>query len=301
MNSHPSKCPTIEYLSACFDGEAVPDEAARSHIAQCPKCTAYLNECAKIREVVSRQNDIQVPDDLNKRISQYIHEQKDAVCTVPSKEWHGHSNEKFAWVLRIAALIAMAAFFVYLVVDNRRVNAEKQLRRQAVSTEVQQPPFANHNSGPSVPVLSAPSNNLIRRVSTGDSGHEPSLGNMLDVSPLLLQSDPFDGVSRLQLNSSIQPTRYHGTIDVRDISAGELYPQLRNALSEMDLPGVFFKVSRERNIVYAEIEIRSEKKLYLIRDENTLELKFINDTESANGRIASPVHYELEFICCPEG
>lgn len=291
-------CPGEEELGAWLDGEETARGDIAAHVAECPSCRKTVEDYKRLGEAFARVLSSEIPDTLESGILSRIRMEQ------PPRQSYVKSH--LPWILRIAALIAMAAFFLYLVIDRHETQkahiaaTSGQPSRTAPSATNSAPSVSSNpvaRSTPSYPVLSAPANNLIRTVGTNSDGYS-SGATALDVDPILLQSMS-SVLSSFELNPPESPECVHKTFDLsEDVTAGVFYPQLRNALASMDVPNVSFAVRRLNDHVTAVVEIHSANRLSLVRHNNTLEFRVIRGEDSDSVQ-ASSVRYELEFICKP--
>ena len=125
-------CPEQETISALFDGEYVPDDTMRAHIASCPDCARRLADFATMRELVMRTVESEPPPGFEARIASFVRaESAGYTPAVPKKR--DFSDSRTAWIFRIAALFILSGFFVYLLTDQMRAS-HTRVRTQLAET-----------------------------------------------------------------------------------------------------------------------------------------------------------------------
>ena len=109
-------CPEPEMISAIFDGELVPDEAVRAHLASCPDCARRLTDYGTISTHLTRAVASEPDPGFNARIAAFVRAESGGRPPVvrPRRDF---TDSRTAWIFRIAALLILSCFFVYLLMD----------------------------------------------------------------------------------------------------------------------------------------------------------------------------------------
>ncbi len=298
MNPNGNKtipCPETEDLSAFFDGELNANASRKiaAHLESCEHCRVIVQQFKSMeRNFSDSLARIPIPSDLEQSI---LKKMRNGNPTDTNVQWSIWSP----WMIRIAALIIMASFFIYLVFDNKKVQS---LQQRHASQPTNQEEKTYHQK--SIPVLTSAQNNLIKRVSTADSLSQGALSSpfTLDVNPRLLQQAR-DAISILPAGDAERHEYTERIFRIEGVSATELYPQLRNAICELEFPGVSCEVTRlesNDNIVTAVIRIHSHYRLTWNLNLQNSQFEFRLDE---TGEDSTPVDATCKytFICVPSG
>jgi len=297
-------CPDLETVSAVFDDELEPDETLRAHLGSCPDCVRRLADYGMIRDVLSRAAASEPDPGMNARIAAYVHAETAgfALSALPER---GFSDSRSAWILRIAALFLMGAFFVYLLTDQMRVIRANAGRFETASSE------SAWNSTPASYSTSRPSGALDVEPVPGDFVRARVVSNSpterkyaIDIDPALIPAE-FGGIPE---DERIPVPFFGGTDDgamrripLRGDAASDAMRMLeliRRDLIALDVPGVSVDTESRGTSLFTTIRLESAGMfdMSVTKTDGLFELFLMSGkSESPSGE--APVFLRFEFFC----
>ena len=291
-------CPDLETLTAVFDGEHTPDDAVRSHLNACPDCARRLADYAALRGHVSRIVASEPDEGLNARISAFVRAEaaKDAPRFTCSKR--DFSDSRAAWIFRIAALVMLSAFFVYLLIDQTHARHPSGGRSYAV-TETVRP------SAKPIPTLDAEPGAgdyvKARLVSNTPSSRQYAI----DIDPMLIPDAfceiPADGSIPVPLPwpSDLDGGTTH-RIPLRadpSFDAMRMLESIRRDLAALDVPGLSVDAESRGNSLFTTIRLESAGKIDMSMKKTDGMFEFFLMSGSGPDDGDGPVSFQIEFFC----
>ena len=291
-------CPDLETLTAVFDGEHRPDETVRAHLNACPDCARRLADYAALRGHVSRIVASEPDAGFNARISAFVRAEaaKDAPrFSAPKRDF---SDSRAAWILRIAALVMLSAFFVYLLIDQTHARRASGGRSYAVA-ETGRP------SGKPIPVMDAEPGAgdyvKARLVSNTPSSRQYAI----DIDPMLIPGElvelPGDGSIPVPLpwSSDLDGGTTH-RIPLRadpSLDAMRMLESIRRDLTALDVPGLSVDAESRGNSLFTTIRLESAGKIDMSMKKTDGMFEFFLMSGSGPDDGDGPVSFRIEFFC----
>ena len=300
MNDHAASpgCPDLETLTAVFDGELTPDEAARAHFDACPDCARRLADYAVLHEHVSRLVASEPDEGFDARIAAFVRAgaAKDAPRFSASKR--DFSDSRAAWIFRIAALFILSGFFVYLLMDQMHTKRNPGGHTYAI-TET-----AAHPSGKPMPVLDAEpgAGDFVkaRLVSNTPSSRQYAI----DIDPMLIPAElgeiPADGSIPVPLPQFFgQEDGGTHRIPLRGdpaLDAMRMLESIRRDLTALDVPGLSIDTESRGKSLFTTIRLESAGKfdMSIRKTDGVFEFFLMSGSVSEND---GPVSLRIEFFC----
>ena len=291
-------CPDLETLTAVFDGELRPDEASRAHFDACPDCARRLADYAALRGHVSRVVASEPDEGFNARISAFVRAEaaKDAPrFSTPKRDF---SDSRAAWIFRIAALVMLSAFFVYLLMDQTHARRPSGGRSYAVTE-------TPHPSGKPIPVMDAEPGAgdyvKARLVSNTPSSRQYAI----DIDPMLIPDElgeiPVDGSIPVPLpwSSDLDGGTTH-RIPLRtdpSLDAMLVLELIRRDLAALDVPGLSVDAESRGNSLFTTIRLESAGKIDMSLKKTDGVFEFYLMSGSGPDDSDGPVSFQIEFFC----
>jgi hypothetical protein len=110
-----NKCPSLETLSAFFDGEIDRNSPDAVHIRECPECSAVIKEYSKIDDCIKKSVLEAAPPDLNERIKNKVHSKLE-------KENGKPPTLAFSIFLKTAAALIICSALTFYTINSFRKN-----------------------------------------------------------------------------------------------------------------------------------------------------------------------------------
>ena len=323
-------CPDPETISAVFDGEHAPDDALRAHLATCPDCAGRLADYAAMRDRVSRTISSEPDDEFNARIAAFVHAEADKFA--PAVWKREPPDSRTAWILRIAALLMLSAFFVYLLMD--RMNENRAGSENAdLRTADEKPapasadPVSSHGAR-QIAAMSAPDAGSVAAVSAPDAGSAasvsaPELDSGSFVKASLVSDAPSSPHYRIDINPMLIPDEFIGmpvdeetvplpsfssldtTVPRRipilnddpSIDAMRMLQSLRRDLDALDVavPGLSITAESRGNSLLTTISLEAELDMSVCRTKDSFVFFLMDGNPS--GEVEGPVSFRIEFFC----
>ena len=290
-------CPDLETLTAVFDGELRPDEAVRAHFDACPACARRLADYAVLRDHVSRLVASEPDDGFDARIAAFVRAgaAKDAPRFSSSKR--DFSDSRAAWIFRIAALVMLSAFFVYLLTDQMHTKRASDVRAYAATEP-------SHPSGKPVPVLDS-------EPGTGDfvkarlvSNTPSSRQYAIDIDPMLIPAElgeiPADGSIPVPLpqffgqeDGATHRIELHGN---PALDAMRMLESIRRDLTALDVPGLSVDTESRGKSLFTTIRLESAGQfdMSIRKTDGMFEFFLMSGSVSEDD---GPVSFRIEFFC----
>lgn len=299
-------CPDLETISAVFDGEFEPDESMRSHLGECPDCARRLADYSLMRASVMRAIASEPDEGLNSRIAAFVRAESAGMSAPAASRKGDFTNSRTAWILRIAALVMLSAFFVYLVVDEARENKAKNARRNVAVNAGEPAPAAKRQGSVMTAVPQPRSGGFVKAGLVPDS---PSRQRQyrIDIDRALMPDDfiemPADG-SSVPLFASLPETdvpalqRIPLRVDPSADATGML-ESIREDLNALDVPGLAISVETRENSVFTTIRLESAGTFDMSVKMTGDSFEFLmvgddpDDDEDDDGLAA----FQIEFFC----
>lgn len=288
-------CPDIETVTAFFDGECMPDEAVRAHMASCPKCGRRLSDYAVMRDRVSRAVASDPDPGFNARIAAFVRAES-AKYGPPVGQKRDFSDSRTAWFFRIAALFMLSAFFVYLLMDQMHPRRPENAYPRVAEAERGRVPVNNTSVLEAEP--GAGDFVKARLVSNTPSSRQYAI----DIDPALIPAE-FSGIpagdgvpvplSLGQGNGSMRRIPLHGSPAA---DAVRMLESIRRDLTALDVPGLSVDAESHGTSLFTTIRLESAGKfdMSVRRTEGVFELFLMSDDASGEG---GPVSFQIEFFC----
>lgn len=304
-------CPDPETISAVFDGEHTPDDDLRAHLDACPECARRLADYAAMREHVSRTVASEPDDGFNARIAAFVRAEAGKFAPVAWDRDRGAApDSRTAWILRIAALLMLSAFFVYLLMDRIHENRAENAGRQTADVAPAPVPSAAsavsvpRPDGGKVPSMSVPeprAGSLVKASLVSDAPSAPQY--RIDIDPMLIP-DEFIG---MPVDEASVPLPFSGgdavvrrRIPLRDdpsVDAMRMLQSLQrdlDALNELDVPGLSITAENRENSLLATISLESELDMSVRRTKDSFVFFLMDGDPSGDD---GPVSFRIEFFC----
>jgi len=291
-------CPDLETLTAVFDGEHRPDETVRAHLGACPDCARRLADYAALRSHVSRIVASEPDEGFNARISAFVRAEaaKDAFrYSAPKRDF---SDSRTAWIFRIAALVMLSAFFVYLLMDQTHARRPSGGRSYAVTETV-------HPSARPIPVLDAEPGAgdyvKARLVSNTPSSRQYAI----DIDPMLVPDEfddiPVEGSIPVPLSWSSDGDGTTHRIPLRadpSLDAMRMLESIHRDLAALDdLPGLSVDAESRGNSLFTTIRVESAGKIDMSMKKTDGMFEFFLMSGSGPDDGDGPMLFQIEFFC----
>jgi hypothetical protein len=291
-------CPDLETISAFFDGESMPDETVRAHLGSCPDCARRMGDYRKIRDVLSHAVASEPDPGLNARIAAFVRAESAGFAPVSPAD-RDFSNSRTAWIFRIAALFILSGFFVYLLMDQMKMNPARSGRPHIAAAETAVRPSARP-----VPALEAEPGigDYVRARVVSNSPSERRYA--IDIDPALVPAEfggiPGDGRIPLPLTSASGqddgalrriPLHLDPAFD-----AMRMLESIRRDLTALDVPGLSINTESRGNSLFTTIRLDSAGMfdMSMSRTDDAFEL-FLMSGEGQDGE--DPLVFHIEFFC----
>ena len=287
-------CPDPETISAVFDGEYEPDETLNSHLGACPRCARRLADYALMRAALTRAVDSAPDDGFNARIAAFVRANA-GVSPAPKKG--DFTNSRTAWILRIAALVVLSVFFVYLLFDEARQNKTKPVPRDVAANAA---PHVSAGTRPDAVMTAGPQHSGKRFVKASLVPDAPSPGQYrIDIDPALIPDEfsgmPADGRFAEGDGPVLQ------RIPLRDDPSEdglEMLDLIRENLNTLDVPpGLAINVESRGNSVFTTIRLESRGRfdMSVKKTDDAIEFLMVGDDSGDDG--GGLVSFQIEFFC----
>ena len=300
-------CPDPETISAFFDGEHEPDDALRAHLNECPDCARRLADYAAMRDRLSQTVASEPDDGFNARIAAFVRAEAGAFEPVVMQRNGDFRDSRAAWILRIAALLMLSAFFVYLLMDRIHENRAESPGRHIVA------------ASPSVPSAVSPASNP-GSVSGGDRmipsmSADPGAGSFVKAS--LVSDTPFSQQYKIDIAPTLIPAELEGIPEDERIpvpvffgadegamrriplhgdpafDAMQMLESIRRDLTALNVPGLSVTAERRDNSLLTTISLESFD-MRMRRTDGAFEFFLMSGESSGDG---GPVSFQIEFFC----
>ena len=289
-------CPEPEIISAIFDGELVPDEAVRAHLASCPDCSRRLADYGTICTHLTRAVASEPDPGFNARIAAFVRAESGGRAPAV-RSTRDFSDSRTAWIFRIAALFILSCFFVYLLMDQMQTGKADGTRFRTAATE------PARTVGTPLPVMDSDRGVgdyvKARLVSNTPSSQQYAI----DIDPMLVP-DEFVGIpgdSRIPLvlpslsgpdGDALQriPLRQEPASD-----AMRLLESIRRDLISLNVPGLSVDAESRGNSLFTTIRLESAGRfdMSVMKTEDNYELFLMSGDVSED---EGPVVFHLEFF-----
>jgi hypothetical protein len=285
----------LETISAVFDGELEPDETVRAHLGSCPDCVRRLADYETIRGILSRTVASEPDSGMNARIAAYVRAES-AGFTLSAAPERVFSDSRTAWILRIAALFLLGAFFVYLLTDQLHVNRAGSVRLHTASVEQVHPAVRPASSLGAEPGIG----DYVRARVVSNSPAERKYA--IDIDPALIPPE----LEGIPADERIPVPFFGGTVDgaMRRIplhgdpalDAMRMLESIRRDLAALDVPGVSVDTESRGTSLFTTIRLESAGMfdMSVTKTDGLFEL-FLMSGESPSDE--GPVFLRFEFFC----
>lgn len=291
-------CPDLETLTAVFDGELSPDEAVRAHFDACPDCARRLADYAILRGHVSRLVASEPDEGFDARIAAFVRAgaAKDAPRFSASKR--DFSDSRAAWIFRIAALVMLSAFFVYLLTD------QMHTRRAGGGRTYDVAETAAPSSGKPMSVLDAEpgAGDFVkaRLVSNTPSSRQYAI----DIDPMLIPAElgeiPADGSIPVPLPRFFEQedgaTRRIELHADPELDAMRMLESIRRDLTALDVPGLSVDTESRGKSLFTTIRLESAGSfdMSIRKTDGMFEFFLMSGSAPEDD---GPVSFRIEFFC----
>ena len=289
-------CPDLETISAVFDGELEPGETVRAHLGSCPDCVRRLADYETIRGVLSRAVASEPDPGMNARISAFVRAES-AGFTSSIQHKRDFSDSRAAWILRVAALFLLGAFFVYLLTDQMHANRPGTGRLRTAAVEPARP-----NVRPLPAIAEEPeAGDFVRARVVSNSPAERKYA--IDIDPALVPAE-FGGIPE---DERIPVPFFFGADDgaMRRIplhgdpasDAMRMLESIRRDLTALDVPGISVDTESRGNSLFTTIRLESADMfdMSVTRTDGLFELFLMHEESPSDGE--APVFLRFEFFC----
>ena len=297
-------CPDPETISAVFDGEHEPDDALRAHLGACPECAKRLADYAVMRDRVSRVVVSEPDEGFNDRIAAFVRAESAGFAPASPLRDSDFRNSRTAWILRIAALIVLSCFFVYLLMD--RINANRPAGSGSRTYVADTSPTMSQPPGKPLPAFSSEPGTgdfvKARLVSDGPSSRQYAI----DIDPMLIPDElsaiPSDGRIPVSLpgvfgqdSGAMHRIPLHG--DPASDAARMLEMIRRDLIAlDVDVPGLSVDTESRGNSLFTTIRLESAGQfdMSVRKTDGMFEFFLMSGDVSGDD---GPVSFRIEFFC----